>query len=267
MWITCPSQINHPADVGRVTSRYRVVRMADGWQIPPGHPRRGRTLEIRVAGPSAHCDDADPGRRLRPARRLSRERGVVSADSDIAAIRYCAGATANGAKQYNVLDVLLDDASLSPTRRSNATSTQRRRSCGLCGRQPRSGCRHISKWRVDRDPLRSTPQRSPQCRRNSGRSAGLRPAQAACTRPHCSTPAGVVVRAGGHRTAQAVDKGHRVALDAGRLPLSGSTLMGEWPGFLRNWCRRRYGRGPRPGAVSAPVRSHSPSMAREMGLT
>src|SRR3981081_4903933 len=50
-----------------------------------------------------------PGDDFDLARGFLVSEGVVSADSDIAAIRYCAGATANGANTYNVLDVLLDD--------------------------------------------------------------------------------------------------------------------------------------------------------------
>ena len=65
----------------------------------------GRPLTVTMRTPG---DDFDL------ARGFLVSEGVVAADSDIAAIRYCAGATADGGNTYNVLDVLLDDGVAPP---------------------------------------------------------------------------------------------------------------------------------------------------------
>src|ERR1700681_3183876 len=112
-------------------------------------------LEIRVAGRPLTVTMRTPGDDFDLARGFLVSEGVVSAASDIAAIRYCAGATADGANTYNVLDVLLGDgvAAPDPSLERNFYTTS---SCGLCGKASLDAVRTISKWRVDRDTLRLT---------------------------------------------------------------------------------------------------------------
>ena len=96
--------------MGRVTSRYRVVRMSDGVaSVRPDSLAAEEPLEIRVAGRPLTVTMRTPGKDFDLARGFLVSEGVVAADYEIAAIRYCAGATADGGNTYNVLDVLLAD--------------------------------------------------------------------------------------------------------------------------------------------------------------
>ena len=96
--------------MGRVTNRYRVLRMADGVATArPDTLAAEEPLEIRVAGRPLTVTMRTPGDDFDLARGFLVSEGVVASDSDIAAIRYCAGATADGGNTYNVLDVLLAD--------------------------------------------------------------------------------------------------------------------------------------------------------------
>ena len=92
--------------MGRVTSRYRVLRLIDGVGTErPDSVAAEEPLEIRVAGHPLAVTMRTPGDDFDLARGFLVSEGVVSTASDVAAIRYCAGATADGANTYNVLDV------------------------------------------------------------------------------------------------------------------------------------------------------------------
>ena len=202
--------------MGRVTSRYRVVRMADGVATSrPDTLAAEEPLEIRVAGRPLTVTMRTPGDDFDLARGFLVSEGVVAGDSDIAAIRYCAGATADGVNTYNVLDVLLDDGvpPPDPSLERNFYTTS---SCGLCGKASLEAVRTISKWRVDAIRCGWTPRRSPRFRTTQGRSTGLRPygraARGRIVRPQW----GFDVRAGRRRQAQRGGQGHR--LGARRRP-------------------------------------------------
>src|SRR5258705_6430991 len=128
--------------------------MADGVAAAgPASFAAEEPLEIRVAGRPLTVTMRTPGNDFDLARGFLVSEGIVTADSDIAAIRYCAGATADGVNTYNVLDVLLADGVALPdvSLERNFYTTS---SCGLCGKASLEAVRTISKWRVGRDPLR-----------------------------------------------------------------------------------------------------------------
>jgi FdhD protein len=223
-------------------------------------------LEIRVAGRPLTVTMRTPGDDFDLARGFLVSEGVVSADSDIVAIRYCAGATANGVNTYNVLDLLLDDGVPAPNpsleRNFYATS-----SCGLCGKASLEAVRTISKWHVDRDPLRlnaatiaTLPDTLRAAQRVFDRTGGLHAAglfdaggELLCVREDV----------GRHN---AVDKVIGWALDAGRLPLSGTTLMVSGRASFELVQKAVMAGVPALAAVSAPS-SLAVDLAREMGLT
>jgi FdhD protein len=207
-----------------------------------------------------------PGDDFDLARGFLVSEGVVSADSDIAAIRYCAGATANGVNTYNVLDVLLDDgvAAPDPSLERNFYTTS---SCGLCGKASLEAVRTISKWQVDRDPLQlnaatitTLPGKLRAAQRVFDRTGGLH--------------AAALFDAGGELLClredvgrhNAVDKVIGWALDAGRLPLSGTTLMVSGRASFELVQKAVMAGVPALAAVSAPS-SLAVDLAREMGLT
>jgi len=223
-------------------------------------------LEIRVAGRPLTVTMRTPGDDFDLARGFLVSEGVVSADSDIAAIRYCAGATADGVNTYNVLDVLLDDgvAAPDPSLERNFYTTS---SCGLCGKASLEAVRTISKWSVDRDPLRLTaetiatlPEKLRAAQRVFDRTGGLHAAalfdadgDLLCVREDV----------GRHN---AVDKVIGWAFGAGRLPLTGTTLMVSGRASFELVQKAVMAGVPALAAVSAPS-SLAVDLAREMGLT
>jgi FdhD protein len=257
--------------MGRVTSRYRVVRMADGVATArPDSLATEEPLEIRVAGRPLTVTMRTPGNDFDLARGFLVSEGVVASDSDIAAIRYCAGATAEGSgfsqNTYNVLDVLLADGvprpDVSVERNFYTTS-----SCGICGKASLDAVRTSSRWRVDRDPLRinaatiaTLPEKLRAAQRVFDRTGGLHGAALFdasgdlwCVREDV----------GRHN---AVDKVVGWALDAQRLPLSGTMLMVSGRASFELVQKAVMAGIPALAAVSAPS-SLAVDLAREMGLT
>ncbi|MDT5283417.1 MAG: FdhD protein [Mycobacterium sp.] len=253
--------------MGRVTNRYRIVRMVDGVATArPDSLAAEEPLEIRVAGRPLTVTMRTPGNDFDLARGFLVSEGVVAAGSDIAAIRYCAGATADGGNTYNVLDVLLADGvplpDVSVERNFYTTS-----SCGLCGKASLEAVRTISKWRVDRDPLRlnaatiaTLPEKLRAAQRVFDRTGGLHAAglfdasgDLWCVREDV----------GRHN---AVDKVVGWALDEGRLPLTGTTLMVSGRASFELVQKAVMAGIPALAAVSAPS-SLAVDLAREMGLT
>jgi FdhD protein len=181
-------------------------------------------LEIRVAGRPLTVTMRTPGDDFDLARGFLVSEGVVAVDSDIAAIRYCAGATADGGNTYNVLDVLLDDGVTAPdpSLERNFYTTS---SCGLCGKASLEAVRTSSKWRVDRDPLRLTastiatlPEKLRAAQRVFDRTGGLHAAALFDARGNLWC---VREDVGRHN---AVDKVVGRSLLEGRLPLRDSIL-------------------------------------------
>jgi FdhD protein len=257
--------------MGRVTSRYRVVRVVDGVATArPDSLAAEEPLEIRVSGRPLTVTMRTPGNDFDLARGFLVSEGVVATDSDIAAIRYCAGATADGSgvvqNTYNVLDVLLADGvplpDVSVERNFYTTS-----SCGLCGKASLDAVRTISRWRVDRDPLRlnvatiaTLPDKLRAAQRVFDSTGGLHGAALFdangdlwCVREDV----------GRHN---AVDKVIGWALDQGRLPLSGATLMVSGRASFELVQKAVMAGIPALAAVSAPS-SLAVELAREMGLT
>src|SRR5262245_5211318 len=253
--------------VGRVTNRYRVVRMSDGVaSVRPDSLAAEEPLEIRVAGRPLTVTMRTPGNDFDLARGFLVSEGVVAADSEIAAIRYCAGATADGGNTYNVLDVLLADGvplpDVSVERNFYTTS-----SCGLCGKASLEAVRTISRWRVDRDPLRldaatiaTMPEKLRAAQRVFDRTGGLHAAAlfGATGELWC-----VREDVGRHN---AVDKAIGWALDQGRLPLSGTTLMVSGRASFELVQKAVLAGIPALPAVSARS-SLAVDLAREVGLT
>jgi FdhD protein len=253
--------------MGRVTSRYRVVRMVDG--IATGRPdtlAAEEPLEIRVAGRPLTVTMRTPGNDFDLARGFLVSEGVVTAALDVAAIRYCAGATANDGNTYNVVDVRLADGvplpDVSVERNFYTTS-----SCGLCGKASLEAVRTISRWRVARDPLRlntetiaALPDKLRAAQRVFDRTGGLHAAALfdAAGELWC-----VREDVGRHN---AVDKVIGWALDQGRLPLSGMTLMVSGRASFELVQKAVMAGIPALAAVSAPS-SLAVDLAREMGLT
>lgn len=144
--------------MGRVTARRPILRIRDGRQVRrPDTLTVEEPLEIRVGGRPLTVTMRTPGHDFDLAAGFLVSEGVVSESDQVAGIRYCAGATADGSNTYNVIDVALaagvaaPDASLE--RNFYTTS-----SCGLCGKASLEAVRTSARWSVADDPQRITPE-------------------------------------------------------------------------------------------------------------
>lgn len=253
--------------MGRVTSRYRVLRLADGVGTPrPDTLAAEEPLELRVGGRALTVTMRTPGDDFDLARGFLVSEGVVASAGDVSAIRYCAGATADGANTYNVLDVLLDAAVAAPdpSLERNFYTTS---SCGVCGKASLDAVRTVSRWSVDRDPVRlnaatitTLPDKLRAAQRIFDRTGGLHGAalfdasgELWCVREDV----------GRHN---AVDKVIGWALGEDRLPLTGTMLMVSGRASFELVQKAVMAGVPALAAVSAPS-SLAVDLARAMGLT
>jgi FdhD protein len=222
-------------------------------------------LEIRVAGRPLAVTMRTPGNDFDLARGFLVGEGVIAMRSQIAAIRYCTGATADGGNTFNVLDVsfapgvALPDPSVE--RNFYATS-----SCGLCGKASLDAVRANSRWPLA-DGLRITPE----C--ISSLPVTLRAAQRVFDRTGGLHAAGLFTDRGELLCVRedvgrhnAVDKVVGWALEAGRLPLSWAVLLVSGRASFELAQKAVMAGIPVLAAVSAPS-SLAVDLARETGLT
>ncbi|GHC77720.1 sulfurtransferase FdhD [Nocardiopsis terrae] len=253
--------------VGRVTVRERVLRIRDG-----AASERVDTLvveeplEVRLDGDPLSITMRTPGSDFDLAAGFLVSEGVVAERHEIAAIRYCAGATEDGSNTYNVLDVTLapgvprPDTSLE---RNFYTSS----SCGLCGKASLDAVRTRARWpvggdgpRVGADTLAVLPDRLREAQRVFDRTGGLHAAG-------LFTPDGELLAlredVGRHN---AVDKLVGWALRSERLPLRESVLMLSGRASFELVQKAWMAGIPVVAAVSAPS-SLAVDLAAEAGLT
>lgn len=109
-------------------------------------------MEIRVGGRPLTVTMRTPGDDFDLAVGFLVSEGVVHGAEDVAAIRYCAGATADGGNTYNVVDVSLAPGVAAPdaSLERNFYTTS---SCGLCGKASLDAVRTTAAWSVAEDPL------------------------------------------------------------------------------------------------------------------
>jgi formate dehydrogenase family accessory protein FdhD len=253
--------------MGRVTSRRRVVRIVDGAVSEPIDTLAAEEpLEIRVNGRSLAITMRTPGDDFDLAAGFLVGEGVVRAGTDVATIRYCAGATAEGVNTYNVVDVVLAPG-VAPPEPSLARSVYTTSSCGLCGKASLEAVRTVAPWSVREDPVRLEPavvSTLPETLRNAqrvfDRTGGLHAAGlfSADGRLHCLRE-----DVGRHN---AVDKVVGWALRTGRLPLRGSVLMVSGRASFELVQKAVMAGIPVLAAVSAPS-SLAAELADEVGLT
>jgi len=144
--------------MGRLTARRRVLRVrGEELSHRPDTLAVEEPMEIRVNGRPLTVTMRTPGNDFDLAVGFLVSEGVVHATSDLAGVRYCAGAQDDGSNTYNVVDVVLDPAVPAPdaSLERNFYTTS---SCGLCGKASLDAVRTSSAWSVADDPLRVTPE-------------------------------------------------------------------------------------------------------------
>jgi FdhD protein len=212
--------------VGRITGR-RQVRHIDGER----EVERVETLaaeeplEIRVDGDAVAVTMRTPGDDFDLVAGFALSEGLIANPSQLAGLRYCAGATAEGLNTYNVVDVVLSDdaARPSPSVSRNFYTTS---SCGVCGKASIDAVRVTSTFDLSSDDvavspglLAVLPERLRAAQKVFETTGGLHAAGLFDT-------AGELLAlredVGRHN---AVDKVVGWAVRDGRLPLSGAVLM------------------------------------------
>ncbi|MEU3660656.1 formate dehydrogenase accessory sulfurtransferase FdhD [Streptomyces sp. NPDC032940] len=253
--------------MGRVTVRRRVLRVREGVaSARPDTLAVEEPMEIRVGGRALTITMRTPGDDFDLAAGFLVGEGVVHAAADVAGIRYCSGATADGGNTYNIVDVALSPGVPAPD-----TSLERHfyttSACGLCGRAGLDAVRTVAAWPVAEDPLRLAPEllatfpgrlRSAQKVFDSTgglHAAGLFSAEGEllCLREDV----------GRHN---AVDKVVGHALRSGLLPLRSSVLMVSGRASFELVQKAVTAGIPLLAAVSAPS-SLAVDLAAESGMT
>jgi FdhD protein len=251
----------------RVTAKRRIVRVVDGEPLPRGDTVvTEEPLEIRLGGRALTVTMRTPGDDFDLAAGFLATEGVITRAEHLSTIRYCAGATDDGANTYNVLDVTPADDVQVPdlTLERNFYTTS---SCGVCGKASLDAVRTTAAWTVDTDAfaldpdvLALLPDRLRTAQKLFERTGGLHAAG-------LFTPTGdlLCVRedVGRHN---AVDKLIGWALREDRLPLRNTILMVSGRASFELVQKALMAGIPAMTAVSAPS-SLAVELAEDSGLT
>jgi len=251
----------------RRTSKRRIDKLSDGVVSSRGDAlATEEPLEIRVDGRSLVITMRTPGDDFELAAGFLVSEGVVTRQKQVRGIRYCAGATADQANTYNIVDVQLDpDVELPEfTLERNFYATS---SCGLCGKASLDAVRTTATWTVhdddislDPDQLATYPDRLRSAQRVFDRTGGLHAAG-------LFTPEGELVYlredVGRHN---AVDKLVGRALLDDRLPLRHTVLLVSGRASFELVQKAAMAGIPAMAAVSAPS-SLAVDLAEEAGMT
>jgi FdhD protein len=251
----------------RVTAKRRIVKIVDGEPLPRGDSVvTEEPLEIRLSGRALTVTMRTPGDDFDLAAGFLATEGVVTRAEHVATIRYCAGATEDGANTYNVLDVTPADGVEVPdlTLERNFYTTS---SCGVCGKASLEAVRTTVPWTVDTDEfsldpdvLALLPDRLRAAQRLFERTGGLHAAGLFSTGGDL-----LCVRedVGRHN---AVDKLVGWAVREDRLPLRNTVLMVSGRASFELVQKALMAGIPAMTAVSAPS-SLAVELAEESGLT
>ena len=216
--------------MGRLTSRRRVAHLS-AVGAETSVTARVETvvveepLEIRINGSPVTVTMRTPGSDFELAQGFLLTEGVIHNRADVATVRYCKGAEQDGVNTYNTLDVTLQPGMQMPdvdvTRNFYTTS-----SCGVCGKASLEAVWLSSRHSPGDDPtvvsaatLTGLPDTLRAAQKVFARTGGLH--GAALFDPD-GTMLAVREDVGRHN---AVDKVIGWAVEAGRIPLTGSVLL------------------------------------------
>jgi FdhD protein len=223
-------------------------------------------LEIRVNGAPLTVTMRTPGSDVELAQGFLLTEGVIGQRDDVLTVRYCRGAGDDGLNTYNVLDVTLAPDIAPPdtdvTRNFYTTS-----SCGVCGKASLDAVRTISRHGPGDDPtsvttdkLTSMPKKLRAAQRVFASTGGLHGAAL------FDADGNVLVVREDIGRHNAVDKVIGWALEAGRIPLSGTVLLVSGRASFELTQKAVMAGIPVLAAVSAPS-SLAVDLASQSGLT
>jgi FdhD protein len=222
--------------------------------------------EIRVDGEAIAVTMRTPGDDFDLVAGFALSEALIASPADLAGLRYCAGADADGRNTYNVIDLVFSDAAArpAPTISRNFYTTS---SCGVCGKASIDAVRVRSAFDVGADDVKVGP----------GLLAALpdrlRAAQKVCASTGGLHAAGLFDVAGEMLVLRedvgrhnAVDKVVGWAVRENRLPLARTVLMVSGRASFE-LVQKAYVAGiPVLAAVSAPS-TLAVEFAESVGLT
>jgi FdhD protein len=212
--------------MGRITDRRRIVHLEGGAAVERFDTLVAEEpLEIRVAGTPIAVTMRTPGDDFDLVSGFTFTEGLVTAPAQLSAMRYCAGADADGRNTYNVIDVVLtDDAP--PIDTSVGRNFYTTSSCGVCGKASIDAVRVRSPFDLNADHVTVTPsvlsalpQKLREAQKIFASTGGL---HAAALFASDGEMLALREDVGRHN---AVDKVVGSAARENRLPLSGTVLM------------------------------------------
>jgi FdhD protein len=253
--------------MGRVTARRRARHLSgDHTVMRPETLAVEEPLEIRVNGTPITVTMRTPGSDIELAQGFLLTEGVINARDDVLTVRYCRGSGDDGGNTYNVLDVTLARdvpiPDLDVTRNFYTTS-----SCGVCGKASLAAVQLISRHGPGDDPaavtadtLTAMPEQLRSSQRVFASTGGL---HGAALFGVDGTMLAIREDIGRHN---AVDKVIGWALEAGRIPLSGTVLLVSGRASFELTQKAVMAGVPVLAAVSAPS-SLAVDLASQSGLT
>ncbi len=253
--------------MGRVTARRRVSHLTAGQAVMrPETLVVEEPLEIRINGSATTVTMRTPGADFELAQGFLLTEGIITHRDQVSRVQYCRGTGDDGMNTYNVLDVTLAEGvatpSLDVTRNFYTTS-----SCGVCGKSSIDAITQISQWGPGDDPARvevktltAMPDQLRQAQKVFNSTGGL---HGAALFSADGTMLAVREDIGRHN---AVDKVIGWALEADRVPLSGTVLLVSGRASFELTQKAVMAGIPILAAVSAPS-SLSVDLATQSGLT
>ena len=253
--------------MGRVTARRRAHHLTADHAVT-----RAETLvveeplEIRVDGNPITVTMRTPGADIELAQGFLLTEGLIRQRDDLASVRYCRGAEADGVNTYNVLDATLAPDVPKPdvdlTRNFYTTS-----SCGVCGKASLEAVRLSSTHCPGDDPstvsaeiISTMPTQLRDAQKVFATTGGL---HGAALFGVDGTMLAVREDIGRHN---AVDKVIGWALENGRVPLAGTVLLVSGRASFELTQKAVMAGIPILAAVSAPS-SLAVDLASQSGLT
>jgi FdhD protein len=257
--------------MGRVTSRRRISHLVASSEQTVLTERSEtivveEPLEIRINGSPVTVTMRTPGSDVELAQGFLLTEGIISTRDDVTTVRYCRGAEQDGMNTYNTLDVTLAPdvhmPDLDVTRNFYTTS-----SCGVCGKASMDAVWLASRHGPGDDPavisaatLTELPARLRSAQKVFASTGGL---HGAALFSVDGTMLAVREDVGRHN---AVDKVIGWALEADRIPLSGSVLLVSGRASFELTQKAVMAGIPILAAVSAPS-SLAVDLATQSGLT
>ena len=139
--------------MSRITGRRRVRHIDGESQVERVEMLAAEEpLEIRVSGEPIAVTMRTPGDDFDLVAGFALSEGLIAGPGDLAGLRYCGGADADGHNTYNVIDLVFsgDAARLAPTISRNFYTSS---SCGVCGKASIDAVRVRSAFDVSADDV------------------------------------------------------------------------------------------------------------------